>query len=165
MALWLDMDEPDLELSLAMTATVSIDDALRVVIAMHRLLRSLRRSSSTGSVHPTQLIVLALLAQHGPMRVGALADRVPCSQPTATAAVAGLEEAGLVQREADPSDGRATHVVATTAGEETMRSFAHCEAEALAGKLSELPAGDLKLLLDATPVLTALADLPVRARR
>ncbi|QWF78838.1 MarR family winged helix-turn-helix transcriptional regulator [Amycolatopsis sp. CA-230715] len=147
------------------TRTVSIDDALRVVIAMHRLMRSLRRSSNTGSVHPTQLIVLALLAQHGPMRVGALAERVPCSQPTATTAVAGLEEAGLVQREPDPRDGRATHVVATTAGEETMRSFARCEAEALADKLSELPPEDLELLLDATPVLAALAEQPVRAPR
>ena len=70
-----------------MTArTVGADEALDIVIAMHRLMRRLRRAGHTGAVHPTQLIVLALLMQYGPLRVGELARRVPCSQPTATTA-------------------------------------------------------------------------------
>jgi len=70
-----------------MTArAVGADEALDVVIAMHRLMRRLRRAGHTGAVHPTQLIVLALLMQYGPLRIGELARRVPCSQPTATTA-------------------------------------------------------------------------------
>jgi DNA-binding MarR family transcriptional regulator len=142
--------------------TMSTEEALQVVIAMHRLLRRLRRAGDTSAVHPTQLIVLALLHQHGPLRIGELAGRVPCSQPTATTAVAGLQAAGLVNREPDPTDGRATHVVATEAGRRTLRSFRHSEAEALATLLSTIPADDLRLLLAAAPVLSTLADLPVQ---
>jgi DNA-binding MarR family transcriptional regulator len=144
-----------------MTArAVSADDALDVVIAMHRLLRRLRRAGHTGAVHPTQLIVLALLNQYGPLRVGELASRVPCSQPTATTAVSGLLASGFVDREPDPTDGRATRVVATTAGREILRSFAHSEAEVLAALISALPEDDARLVLTAAPVLSALAELP-----
>jgi DNA-binding MarR family transcriptional regulator len=141
--------------------TVSGDDALGIVIAMHRLLRRLRRAGDPGGVHPTQLIVLALLNQYGPLRVGEIARRVPCSQPTATTAVAGLLSAGLVDREADPTDGRATRVVATPAGVDVLRSVTHGEAEVLAVLLSRLPEEEARLVLTAGPVLSTLVDLPV----
>ncbi|GLY92234.1 MarR family winged helix-turn-helix transcriptional regulator [Actinoallomurus iriomotensis] len=144
-----------------MTArTVSADEALDVVIAMHRLMRRLRRTGHNGTVHPTQLIVLALLNQYGPLRIGELARRVPCSQPTATTAVAGLLSAGFVDREPDPTDGRATRVAATAAGLDILRSFAHSEAEVLAELMSTLPKDDARLVITAAPVLSTLADLP-----
>ena len=139
---------------------VGAEETLDVVIAMHRLLRRLRRAGHTGAVHPTQLIVLALLTQHGPMRVGEIARRVPCSQPTATTAVAGLLRAGFVDREADPTDGRATHVFATPAGRAILQSYTHSEAEALAALMSALPEEEARLLLAAAPVLRTLVDLP-----
>jgi DNA-binding MarR family transcriptional regulator len=136
------------------------EEALDVVIAMHRLMRRLRRAGHTSAVHPTQLIVLALLTQYGPLRIGELARRVPCSQPTATTAVAGLLAAGFVDREPDPTDGRATRVVATKAGQVILQSFAHSEAEVLAALMSAIPAEDAQRLLAAAPILTTLADLP-----
>jgi DNA-binding MarR family transcriptional regulator len=139
---------------------VGADEALDVVIAMHRLMRRLRRAGHTGAVHPTQLIVLALLNQYGPLRVGELARRVPCSQPTATTAVAGLLAAGFVDRDPDPTDGRANRVAATDAGLGILRSFAHGEAEVLASLMSAIPADDARVLLTAAPILSALADLP-----
>ncbi|GAB2856917.1 MarR family transcriptional regulator [Actinoallomurus bryophytorum] len=144
-----------------MTArTVGAEEALDVVIAMHRLMRRLRRAGNTGAVHPTQLIVLALLMQYGPLRVGELARRVPCSQPTATTAVAGLLAAGFVDREPDPTDGRAIRVAATDAGRAILQSFAHGEAEVLSALMSAIPEEDARLLLTAAPVLSTLADLP-----
>ncbi|WP_345468355.1 MarR family winged helix-turn-helix transcriptional regulator [Actinoallomurus oryzae] len=144
-----------------MTArTVSADEALHVVIAMHRLMRRLRRTGHNGTVHPTQLIVLALLNQYGPLRIGEIARRVPCSQPTATTVVAGLRSAGFVDREADPTDGRATRVAATPTGLAVLRSLAHGEAEVLATLMAELPEDDARLVIAAGPVLDTLADLP-----
>ena len=144
-----------------MTArTVGADEALDIVIGMHRLMRRLRRAGHTGAVHPTQLIVLALLVQYGPLRVGELARRVPCSQPTATTVVAGLLRAGLVDREPDPTDGRAIRVAATDAGRAILQSVAHGEAEILAALMSTIPEDDARLLLTAAPVLGSLADLP-----
>lgn len=139
---------------------VRADEALDVVLAMVRLQRRLRRDGHSGAVSPTQLIILALLARGGPLRVGELAVRVPCSQPTATTAVAGLRAAGLVDREPDPADGRATRVVITAAGGATLRSVAHGEAEVLAGLLARIPGADARLVLSAARVLGALADLP-----
>ena len=144
-----------------MTArVVAADEALDVVIAMHRLMRRLRRAGESGAVHPTQLIVLAVLNQYGPQRVGELARRIPCSQPTATTTVAALLAAGFVDREPDPTDGRASRVALTDAGLGVLRSFAHGEAEVLAALMSRIPAGEARHLLTAAPVLNALADLP-----
>lgn len=146
--------------------TVSAEDTLDIVIAMHRLLRRLRRTGPSAAVHPTQVIVLALLTQYGPLRVGEIARRVPCSQPTATTAVAGLLAAGFVDREPDPADGRATRVAATESGQAVLHSYTHSEAEALAALMSAIPPEDARLLVAAAPVLSALADpvLPPGAR-
>jgi DNA-binding MarR family transcriptional regulator len=139
--------------------TVSTQEALQLVIAMHRLLRGLRRAASgVAGPHATQLIVLALLAQHGPLRVGELAGRIPCPQPTATMTVAGLETAGLVTREADPDDGRAARVVITDEGLRTLRSLAEGEAEALTALLATVDEEDLRVLRAAIPLLSDLAD-------
>jgi DNA-binding MarR family transcriptional regulator len=138
--------------------TVSTQEALQLVIAMHRLLRGLRRAADIATPHATQLIVLALLAQHGPLRVGELAARIPCPQPTATITVAGLQSAGLVTREADPADGRAARVLITEDGRHTLQSLAQSEAEALAVLLSTVGEEDLRILRTAIPLLSGLAD-------
>jgi DNA-binding MarR family transcriptional regulator len=144
-----------------MTArAVGAEETLEVVIAMHRLLRRLRRAGPTSAVHPTQLIVLALLTQYGPLRIGELARRVPCSQPTATTAAAGLLTSGFVEREPDPTDGRATRVAVTPAGRAILQSFTHSEAEVLAGLLETIPEEQARLVLAAAPVLSTLADAP-----
>jgi DNA-binding MarR family transcriptional regulator len=141
------------------TGTVGTQEALQLVIAMHRLLRGLRKAANMpGAPHATQLIVLALLAQHGPLRVGELAARSPCSQPTATLTIAGLETAGLAKREPDPDDGRASRVRITEEGERTLRSLAESEAEALTGLLSAVGEEDLLILRAAIPLLSSLAD-------
>jgi DNA-binding MarR family transcriptional regulator len=138
--------------------TVSTQEALQLVIAMHRLLRGLRRAAGNAP-HATQLIVLALLAQHGPLRVGDLAARIPCPQPTATITVAGLQTAGLVTREADPADRRAARVLITQDGRRTLQSLAQSEAEALATLLlSTVDEEDMRTLRAAIPLLSSLAD-------
>jgi DNA-binding MarR family transcriptional regulator len=138
-------------------ATVSAQEALQLVIALHRLLRGLRKAN-IAAPHPTQFIVLALLAQHGALRVGELAARIPCPQPTATTTVAGLQTAGLVTREVDPADGRAALVLITEAGRRTVRAAAQREAEALAALLATVEEEDLRILRAAIPLLSGLAE-------
>jgi DNA-binding MarR family transcriptional regulator len=141
--------------------TVSTQEALQLVIAMHRLLRGLRKAD-IAAPHPTQFIVLALLARHGPLRVGELATRIPCPQPTATTTVAGLQTAGLVTREVDPADGRAARVLITEVGRRTVHSVAQREAEALAALLSTVDEEDLSILRAAIPLLSGLAEAVTR---
>ncbi len=131
--------------------------AFDLVVALHRLLRSLRHAVRDNSLQPTQTLVLIQLIGAGPMRVGELATRVPCSQPTATVAVSSLEKAGHVRREPDPADGRASIVVITDSGRETLLSLAHGEAEELAVRLAQLDPADQEQLVHIAPLLNKLA--------
>jgi DNA-binding MarR family transcriptional regulator len=131
--------------------------AFQFVLALHRLLRTLRRESPAAGLSPTQVIVLAQLVTAGPMRLGELAAQVPCSQPTATTVVRGLEAAGLVSREPDPGDRRAIRVMATDEGREQMVSMAYGQAETLAKRMAGLDPEERELLAAARPVLLRLA--------
>lgn len=139
-------------------AAVGDDDALDLVVSLHRLLRLLRRSGPEPRLQPTPLIVLALLNQYGPSRVGVLAERAACTQPTVTAAVVQLEGAGLVRREADPADGRATRVVMTVRGARELFRTGRGEADALATRLGSLPPEDVRTILEAGRLLRRITD-------
>jgi DNA-binding MarR family transcriptional regulator len=61
--------------------------------------------------------LLVKLAHTGPMRASDLAEQT-CSDPsTVSRQVAGLVKAGLVERQADPADGRASILVPTALGQ------------------------------------------------
>jgi DNA-binding MarR family transcriptional regulator len=137
---------------------ISEDAAFELVVSLHRLLRSLSKERPDRTLQPTQLIVLALLTEYGPSRIGVLAEWVPCSQPTATSVVVGLETAGLVCREPDPTDGRATRVAITPEGSTALGIHAHSESEALAERLGALPPGEAEKVLAVGRILRHLAD-------
>ncbi|MGG2460998.1 MarR family winged helix-turn-helix transcriptional regulator [Streptomyces sp. RGM 3693] len=138
--------------------TIGDDAALQLVISLHRLTRSLRRSATTGSIQLTHISVLALLTQRGPSRIGEIAQWVPCSQPTATAAVLALESAGLVRREADPKDRRASRVLLTEQGTATLTDVARGEAQVLARRLTALQPDEIRRLVEVEPLLRRLAE-------
>jgi DNA-binding MarR family transcriptional regulator len=144
------------------TDALSTAEALQLVVAAHRLLRGLRRAAGAPGPHATQLVVLALLARQGPLRVGELAARIPCPQPTATLTVSGLRAAGLVTREPDPDDGRASRVAITPEGQRVLESVAEGEARELADLLGSADETDLALLRAAIPLLARLADVAMR---
>ena len=125
---------------------------------MHRVVRHLRRTSTTGTLHPTQFIALLLIADEQPIRIGAIATRVPCSQPTATTTVAALEIAGLVRRQQDTLDGRATVVVLTPEGDEMVKAAGLHAAEDLTKLLDRLSPDDRAVVLSAGAVLARMAN-------
>ena len=133
------------------------DAALQLVLALHRLVRSLRRGPTTG-LHPTQLLVLVQLVESGPMRVGELATRVPCSQPTVTTVANTLELDGLVQRIRDTTDGRAIRLRITDAGRAAVLDVVRGHAGLLRQRLEELDDADRDLVLAAAPVLQRMAQ-------
>ncbi|MFI5692035.1 MarR family winged helix-turn-helix transcriptional regulator [Kribbella sp. NPDC051586] len=132
-------------------------ETLLLLVSMHRIVRHLRRSRTTAVMHPTQFLALMLIADEQPIRIGEIASRVPCSQPTATTTVAALEEAGLVRREPDPVDGRATAVVLTEAGAATVQASGQQAADELANLLNRLPEADQALVLKAGEALSRMA--------
>jgi DNA-binding MarR family transcriptional regulator len=70
-----------------------------------RLARRLRQESDTG-LSPSQLSALAVIENHGPLTLGALADHERIAPPSITKVVTKLEADGLVTRTPCPDDRR-----------------------------------------------------------
>jgi DNA-binding MarR family transcriptional regulator len=64
----------------------------------------------------TQCHALEMLAEHGPMRLGDLTDRLFLDKSTTSRVVHTLVNKGYVEQHADPRDRRATALSATSAG-------------------------------------------------
>lgn len=133
------------------------DSALQLMLAMHRLVRNVRRSAGIPGLHPTQVLVLAQLVEAGPQRIGELAAKVPCSQPTATSVANNLEEQGLVQRLRDTSDGRAIRLSVTEAGQAALLDVVRNQAGQLRERLDALTPEEQTSVMAAVPVLRKMA--------
>lgn len=126
---------------------------LRVVTA--RLARQLRQHSP-GGLTPSQWSALAMVDAHGPLRIGDLADREGVSAPTATRVVASLEELNLLSRASDPSDRRTAYIALTDEGREKLESTRRMQSTELVQRLSEMPAQDVRKLVELLPILESL---------
>lgn len=87
------------------------------------LLRTVRRAkarlvaAASDDLESAAQLLLRTLTVEGPMRASALAASVQSDLSTVSRQVAGLVEDGLLERRADPVDGRASLLVLTEAGQ------------------------------------------------
>lgn len=93
------------------------------MLRSRKLLAALHPGLGT-SLTPSKLRALDLLARHGSLRIGELADGVGVDDTTATRLVDRLETAGLAARRSDTGDRRATTVELTSAGEKLVAGLA-----------------------------------------
>jgi DNA-binding MarR family transcriptional regulator len=141
-----------------MSPTVTDDDAetaarLRLLIA--RLARQLRQAGP-GDLTLSQWSALATIEQHGPLRIGDLAERERVSAPTATRLVAALAEQGLLVRTGDPADRRSAYVELSASGTEKLEWARSARTARLAAQISSLPAGEADRLRALLPLLERL---------
>src|SRR5580658_10777728 len=90
--------------------------AAGVAAALERLIGLFRSLSPASGLSLTTAATLATLERSGPCRLTSLAVREGVTQPAMTQLIARLEESGLADRAADPSDGRVVQVRITDAG-------------------------------------------------
>ena len=136
--------------------------ASRLRLSVTRLARRLRQEAGTGH-SPSQLSALAVIHNHGPLTLGALAEHERVTPPTITKAVAKLEADGLVQRSPDPSDGRVIRVTVTRAGRALVDETRRRKTTWLTGRISALSPEEqdrLGEVLDVLDALTALEEQP-----
>jgi DNA-binding MarR family transcriptional regulator len=131
--------------------------AAEVAAGLERLLSLVRWLSPPG-LSMTAAGTLATLDRSGPCRLTALAGSEGVTQPAMTQLVGRLAEAGLVQRGADPADGRVVHVRITDEGRQTVARRRAVRAERLSGLLLSLSQQDQKALAAALPAMNALAS-------
>ena len=139
------------------TAGITTGDAAgdeRLLLAADRLgqeLGRLLRAFGHLKRHQTDLAaahVLAHLAETGPQRVGAIAHAVGTDPSTVSRQVAALVAAGLVERRADPDDGRAQMLAVTDAGVRSCEDGRRRRVEMLAAVLAGWPDEARRLLAE-----------------
>lgn len=99
----------------AAAATGPVSNAIIRVTRLHRA-RAQQLLRAVG-LRPGQELLLMHLFDAGPQRQSELVKVFDTDSASMTRSVQRLERAGLVTREADPTDGRATSVRTTEAGQ------------------------------------------------
>lgn len=107
------------------------------------------RASGYPDVRPSFGSVLVPLYEQDGLRMGELGRRAELSKQAMTTLVRTVEAAGLVRRDADPGDGRATLVSLTARGEELRPVAEHVLAELDRRVSARLDEAELELLSHA----------------
>jgi DNA-binding MarR family transcriptional regulator len=129
-----------------------------VAAVLERLIGLFRSLSPASGLSLTAAATLATLERSGPSRLTWLAVREGVTQPAMTQLIARLQDAGLVDRAADPADGRVVQVRITADGRAMLAGRRAVRAERLAGLLDRLSPDERDLLALALPALDALAN-------
>ena len=114
------------------------------------------RRQAPSQVSTSTVTTLDTLATQGPQRISDLAAREAISQPGMTTLVNRLERAGLAERVADPSDGRATLVRITGAGRRLLADRGASRAAVLREHLAALGPDARRALVAALPAVRLL---------
>jgi DNA-binding MarR family transcriptional regulator len=137
----------------------SPSETRQILEALSAVTRQLARATGGPDDGPpmtsTQRLALFETAVSGPLRLSELADRMGVTAPTASRAVDGLVDLGLLMRQTDSDDRRAVQIDLTPPGRKRVEERKALAAAAIAPSVAALPAKDRAQL---AALLTRLAD-------
>jgi DNA-binding MarR family transcriptional regulator len=135
-------------------------DALATGLAagLERLIGLFRRLSPASGLSLTAASTLVTLERSGPCRLTSLAASQGVTQPAMTQLIGRLQDAGLVERAADPGDGRVVQIHITDDGQALLGRRRAVRAERLAGLLAQLSRDEQAALAAALPAMETLAS-------
>jgi DNA-binding MarR family transcriptional regulator len=137
-------------------------DARVLTDAVTRLRRALRASIRTDYPWETlpmaQVELLQVLGEHSPARVGDLALRQHLAPSTVSGLIGQMIASGLVARETDPADRRASVVTLTEAGREQLTAWTRAHERRMDAALASLSPADRSAVRAALPALFHLAE-------
>ena len=140
-------------------------DAVRLAMAVSRLRARIRIEAglrSTG-IPISQLAVLGRIIDEGPTTAAALAAGEHVTQQAIAQSLATLTGRGLVQKQADPSDGRKSLVSATGAGRKLRDSITVSRDEWITQAIdAAVKPQERQLLREAIELLERLADVKLQ---
>ncbi len=127
--------------------------------AVSRKLRNLAREAlAAWDVTPSQARALAALRRGGAQRLGELAEHLRIVPRSATEVVDALAERGLVERQPDPADRRATLVALTARGAEVATAIRAARQSGAGNLFARLPDPDRAELARLLAALRTAAD-------
>lgn len=136
---------------------LAVADALACQVAM--LIRIVQRSgryAGPADLDPATFHVLVHLARSdGPQRAGDVAEALCADPSTVSRRVAALVRQGLIERRADPADGRASLLAVTDAGHAALEHSRRRKAEIVADALAAWPIEKRKALVSLLAEFTS----------
>ncbi|GAA0390249.1 hypothetical protein Acor_46900 [Acrocarpospora corrugata] len=136
---------------------VSHEELTRLRMALGRLGRVLRQQNDEGLSYAL-ISLLFNVARNQPTTAGDLAATEGVSPPSVTRSLNRLFELGLISREQDTVDRRATLIRLTNAGMLERARILRSREVWLSGHLDRLSPDEVTALLHAVPVLERLCD-------
>jgi DNA-binding MarR family transcriptional regulator len=136
------------------------DSAARLRMAIVRTARRLRQeaaSEATG-LTPTSTAALATIDRFGPLTPSELAEIERVKRPTVTRTLGCLEREGLVERTADPTDGRSSLVSVNADGRDRLRRLRGRKNAYLARRMRGLSAEEIEALERAAEILERMQE-------
>jgi DNA-binding MarR family transcriptional regulator len=128
-----------------------------LLTAMGQLVRRLRAEANSGELSWSQIAIMARL-EPGPMTTADLARAESMKPQSMGAALAQMEEEGLVKRQAHPTDGRQILFALTAAGLEGRYKSRLAKREWLLAAIAKLDKTDQQKLFSAVDVIRHLAE-------
>lgn len=125
-----------------------IDPLLSQVVRLSRLLHRLKNSTPSRTADRSANILLLVVDRLGPLRVADLANTCHVDASTVSRQAADLVRAGLLQREADPEDGRASLMALTPAGHQQVADLMARRREFFQQVVADWTAAELASFLD-----------------
>jgi DNA-binding MarR family transcriptional regulator len=141
----------------ASPASTETDLATRLRFAVGRLNRRLRAETGERRT-PTELSILYVIEQRGPIALGALAAGEHLTPPSLTRILNNLEEAGLIRRDTDRSDRRSVVASLTRRGASLIDKMRAQKDGFLSSRLAALDPDERALLTKAADLLEKLAE-------
>jgi DNA-binding MarR family transcriptional regulator len=134
-------------------------DALadRLHSAAVHVLRRVRRTDPLTGVSPAQLSVLSVL-MGGQRTIGELAAAEQVTPPTMSKLVVEMEDAGLVSRSRDTTDGRVVWIASTPSGQHVLARGRELRIATLSRTIEGLSIGDYNRLVRGLLVIEKLLE-------
>jgi DNA-binding MarR family transcriptional regulator len=134
--------------------------AAHLRIAIVRTARRLRQEAAaeTSGLTPTSVAALATIERHGPMTPSEIAAVERVKRPTITRTLACLEREGLIDRAADPEDGRSALLSVNGAGRERLRRLRGRKNAYLARRMREMTDEEIETLERAAEILERMRE-------
>ena len=140
-----------------MRTTSSPALAGRLRLAVTRTARRLRQEAG-GGLSPSLTAALATIERHGPLTPSELAHRERVQRPTITRVLARLEEAGLVDRAADPHDRRSSLLSVSDDGRDLLSVVRARKDAFLARRIDALEPADREALERAASIMERMLE-------
>jgi DNA-binding MarR family transcriptional regulator len=122
-----DLDARDLALA---------DGVAMAMVRLFRMSACVQAQLAKAGVDRSAFVLLATLVTEGPRRLSALAEAVHADASTVSRQITPLVKDGLVERRADPQDGRASVLAATPEGIALLQQQRHQRNVAIAHVLA-----------------------------